>query len=133
MEMVREINDKYAITSADKISKYTDEFINEDREHFIVLGLDTKNRVIYRDIVTIGTLNATIIHPREVFKKACIMSCNSIILVHNHPSGDPAPSEEDKKITKLLKQAGEILSIKVLDHIIIGSEGKYSFKENNFI
>jgi len=102
-----------------------------DKEHFIILHLDTRNRVIKDEIVSVGTLNSSVIHPREVFKSAIKESANAIILVHNHPSGDTKPSEEDKTITERLFDAGELLDIKVLDHIIIGNDCYYSFKEKN--
>jgi DNA repair protein RadC len=122
MEIVRELEGK-PITSASDVYKYLDEFKNEDREHFIVIGLDTKNKPCYREIVSIGTLNTAVIHPREIFKKAIIMSCNSIIVAHNHPSGSLEPSVEDIEIMKELKQAGEILHIKVLDALVISKNG----------
>lgn len=89
-------------------------------EHLYVLLLNTKNRLINKKLISIGTLNSSIIHPREIFKFAIKESANSIIIVHNHPSGDCEPSDEDKEITKLLIDAGNLLGIKVLDHIIIG-------------
>jgi len=101
-----------------------------DKENFMVLHMDAKNRVIKDEIVSTGILNASLIHPREVFKSAIKESANSIILVHNHPSGDPQPSEEDKQVTKILFDAGELLGIKVLDHVIIGRNEFYSFKES---
>ena len=132
MKLIKEQKAEYVIKCANDVYRYLKEFKNEDREYFIVLGLNTKNKVLYREIVHIGTLNGSIIHPRETFKKAIIMSCNSIIIAHNHPSGDTAPSEEDIKITKTMKKAGELLQIKVLDHIIIGDE-YYSFQESESI
>ncbi len=99
------------------------------QEYFLILHLDSKNRVIKDETVSIGTLNASLVHPREVFKSAIKENANSIILVHNHPSGDPSPSEEDKQITERLFDAGELLSIKVLDHVIIGNDGYYSFRD----
>jgi len=101
------------------------------KEHFMVLHLDTKNKVIKDEIISIGTLNCSLIHPREVFKSAIKESANSIILVHNHPSGESKPSIEDKEITKILVNSGELLSIKVLDHVIIGNNEYYSFKDKN--
>jgi DNA repair protein RadC len=91
-----------------------------DREHFVVLHLNSKNKVKKYETVAIGTLNQTLIHPREVFKSAIRENSNSIILVHNHPSGDVSPSDEDIKITDRLMKAGELLCIKVLDHVIVG-------------
>jgi DNA repair protein RadC len=105
------------------------EYLNKQKEIFIVIYLNTKNEVISKDIVSIGSLNSSIVHPREVFKDAIRKSSNSIILAHNHPSGNPTPSVEDINITKRLIQAGDILGIKVIDHVIIG-KGKFtSLKE----
>jgi len=129
MELIREINDNKQIKSYKDVINYLDEFRNQDREMFIVLGLDTNARPIYREITAVGTLNATMIHPREIFKKAIVMSCNSIILAHNHPSGNVEPSAEDKKITKLLLKCSKILNIEILDHVILGENDCYSFQE----
>lgn len=104
---------------------------NNTQEQFCLLLLDTKNKIIKEEIVSLGLLNASLVHPREVFKSAIKESANSIIVVHNHPSGDPQPSEEDIEITKKLIDAGELLGIKVLDHVIIGREGYWSWKEKN--
>lgn len=119
------------IKSAKDVFDYCHPKLNgEDKEHFMILHLDSKNKIIKDEIISIGTLNSSIIHPREVFKSAIKESANSIILVHNHPSGDPKPSKADEEITELLFKSGDLLSIKVLDHVIIGNEGYYSFKEN---
>ena len=91
-----------------------------DREHCLVIMLNGKNQVTAINTVSIGTLTSSLVHPREVFKPAIITNAASIILAHNHPSGDPKPSPEDLTITKRLKEAGELLGIPVLDHIIIG-------------
>ena len=104
-----------------------------EKEEFRILILDTKNQVTKVETISIGTLNASIVHPREVFKTALLNSANSIILVHNHPSGDPTPSNEDINITNRLIDAGTLLGIKVLDHIILGDNRYLSFKENNLI
>jgi len=133
MELVREINDEVALSNPRIVIKYLEEFRNQDREMFIVIGLDTKNKPVYREISSIGTLNSSLIHPREVFKKAIMMSASSIIIAHNHPSGSVEPSEEDIKVTKILVDAGRIIGIGVLDHIIIGDKGEYIFSENNKI
>lgn len=98
----------------------------EDREHFVVLMLDVKNRVLGFHTVAIGTLNAAIITGREVFKAAILANAASVILGHNHPSGDPAPSPEDIRVTERLRDAGALLDIEVLDHIIVGATGKHS-------
>ena len=127
MELIRDIDENYKITNYKMVKKYIKEFMNEDREYFIVLGLDSTNKVLYRDVVTIGTLNSTMIHPREVFKKAIISSANTIICIHNHPSGSIKPSDDDLKISAKLNRCGKILDIKVIDHIIITKEHIVSF------
>lgn len=94
---------------------------HETKEHFFAIHLDTKHRICCVDEVAIGSLNQAVIHPREVFKTALLSSASAIILLHNHPSGDPKPSREDIEITKRLKEASEILGVRLLDHIIIGN------------
>lgn len=101
-----------------------------DKEHFFVLLLDSKNRLIHDCAVSVGILNSVLVHPREVFKVAIKESANSIIIAHNHPSGDPTPSEEDLKITEQLFNAGKTLNIPLLDHVIIGKEGYWSWNES---
>ncbi len=100
-----------------------------DREHFVVLLLDKKNKVIGINTVAIGSLSSTVVHPREVFKPAILANAAAIICAHNHPSGDPTPSPEDKATTRKLVEAGKILGIQVLDHIIVGDERAYSFAD----
>lgn len=120
------------IKTAKDVFLYASEKLSDNKkEHFMILHLDTKNRIIKDEIISIGTLNASIVHPREVFKSAIKESANSIILVHNHPSGDSEPSLEDREITEKLMDAGELLNIKVLDHVIIGKDNYHSFKENS--
>lgn len=104
-----------------------------DREHFVVLHLDGKNSVVAKETVSIGSLNQSIVHPREVFKAAVLNSSAALIFAHNHPSGDPAPSHEDRSITKRLQAASEILGIKVLDHIIVGNNSYYSMVEGGIL
>jgi DNA repair protein RadC len=101
----------------------------QKKEMFIELCLDTKNQVIREEIISIGSLNANIVHPREVFKLALSESAAHIIVVHNHPSGDPTPSKEDIEITKKLVETGKVMSIDVLDHVIIGDGRHFSMKE----
>ncbi|EMS74152.1 RadC family protein [Ruminiclostridium cellobioparum] len=103
------------------------------KEIFKALLLDTKNQIIKIVDVSMGSLNSSIVHPREVFSEAVKYGSNSIIFVHNHPSGDPTPSAEDLQTTQRLEKAGSILGIKVLDHIVVG-DGKFvSFKEKGYI
>ena len=108
--------------------------INEEpAEIFGMFTLNTKNQITGYMEVSRGTLNASIVHPRDVYSRALLQNANSIILMHNHPSGDPTPSKEDISITNRLAEVGEILGIKVLDHIIIGDNRYISLKEKNFI
>lgn len=104
-----------------------------DREKFIALLLDTKNHVVAANTVSIGTVNASLVHPREIFKVALLCNASAVILAHNHPSGNPTPSHEDIDITNRLKKAGEILGIEVIDHIIIGDGTWTSFREKGLI
>jgi len=101
------------------------------KEHFWVLCLDTRNRLINRKLVSIGSLDTSIVHPREVFKEAVSSSAASVIFVHNHPSGDSEPSKEDIELTKRLVKAGEIIGIDVLDHIIVCDKSYLSLKAKN--
>jgi len=104
-------------------------------EHFAVLGLNTKNHVLFTETISRGTLNSSIVHPREAFRPLIKRACASCILVHNHPSGDTAPSPEDISLTKRLVEAGKLLDIAVLDHIIVGAAGGgyVSFKEKGLM
>jgi len=97
-----------------------------DREHFWCIALNTKNQLLKMVEVSIGSLNASIVHPRELFKEAVKVSAASIVLVHNHPSGDPTPSGADVQLTRRLVKAGDVLGIEVLDHVVIGDGGEHS-------
>jgi len=99
------------------------------QEHFLALHLNTKNRLLGTETITIGTLDSSLVHPREVFKGAIRQSSAALILAHNHPSGDPHPSKEDIHLTRRLKESGELLGIPILDHVIIGNRNYYSMKE----
>ena len=103
------------------------------KEHFVIFYLDSRNQEIKREIISVGSLNANLVHPREVFEPAVKNLAAQIILAHNHPSGDPEPSEDDLEITKRLVESGKILGIEVVDHIIITKTGFISFKEKNLI
>jgi DNA repair protein RadC len=102
------------------------------QEHFVCLYLNTKNHIIGRETIFIGSLNSSIVHPREVYKEAIRRSSASVICLHNHPSGDPAPSREDIDVTRRLQEAGRILGVELLDHIIIGDGRFYSLKEKGY-
>ncbi|MCC7574857.1 DNA repair protein RadC [Candidatus Woesearchaeota archaeon] len=118
------------IKNAKDVYDYCEPMLRDkDKEHFMILHLNTKNQVIKHETISIGTLNASIVHPREIFKSAIKENANAIILVHNHPSGDPEPSPEDEEITHRLEEAGELLNIKILDHVIIAEKKFYTFKK----
>jgi len=103
------------------------------KEHFKLVLLNTRNKIIGITNVSVGTLNTNLVHPREVFKDAIIHSAASVVLVHNHPSGDPEPSEDDLEITKRLMESGKIVGIEVMDHIIVTKNDFFSFKERKLI
>lgn len=119
-------------TSADQVFEMFLDLQQETKEHFIALHLDGKNRIVAMDRVSSGSLNQSIVHPREIFKTALLSSAAAIIFIHNHPTGDPTPSAEDREVTKRLKEAGELLGVRVLDHIVIG-KNYYSFTENTLL
>ena len=123
----------YPIDAANIINAVFD-LENEDKEKFGILVLDTKNKVNAAHIVSMGSLDSTLVHPREVFKLAILNNASSIICFHNHPSGDPNPSKEDVNVTKRLQAAGKILGIELVDHIIIGADKRYiSLKQETLI
>ena len=103
------------------------------KEHFCVFFLDTQNRIIGRETVSIGTLNASLVHPRECFRTAILKNSAAVIFIHNHPSGSLEPSNEDIAVTRRLVDAGKLLGIEVLDHVIITRDSHTSFKEKNLI
>jgi len=134
LKLIREASTLYGnrkIISPKDAAELLGDFLSEsDREKFVVICLDTKNQPTAIHTVSIGSLNSALVHPREVFKVAILSNSASIILSHNHPSNDPYPSKEDIDITTRLCEAGKILGIEVVDHIIVCSTEKYlSFKE----
>lgn len=125
--------DKYIRSPKDVADILMEKVRYYNQEHFIVLYLTTKNMVIEEKTLFIGSLNTSIVHPREVFREAVKRSAAAFVCVHNHPSGDPTPSQEDIEVTKRLRECGELIGVDFLDHIIIG-DGKYvSLKEMNYI
>jgi DNA repair protein RadC len=104
-----------------------------DRELFLSLLLDTKQRLTGVSLVSVGTLDASLVHPREVYKPAIVGNAAAVICVHNHPSGDPNPSKEDHEITRRLAEAGRVLGIPLLDHLVIGADGYASFKDRGWV
>lgn len=125
------------IKTPDDVYRMVKEYLdleNCDREYFVVIYLNRKGNVTAAEVVSIGGLHSAMVHPREVFKPAILTSSSSVILVHNHPSGDPSPSREDIEITRRLIESGAILGIEVLDHIVIGTNGNNtSFKNQGLI
>lgn len=127
-------DDRYVIRSPEDGAKYV---MNDMRfltqEHFVALYLNTKNQVLHKQTIFIGSLNASIVHPREVYKEAFRHSAASLICMHNHPSGDPTPSREDIEVTKRLAECGKIIGIELLDHLIIGENKFVSLKEKGYL
>lgn len=115
------IREVFILNSHD-VSKELTDIKDWDKETFVVFCLNTKNRIISREIVSVGILNQLILHPREIFRTAIIRNAKSIVVAHNHPSGDLEPSKEDIETTKELKKCGEILGIPLLDHVIVTRE-----------
>lgn len=113
-------------TPEDVVQLCAARFRGLDREHFWSLALNTKNRLLRMVEVSVGSLNASIVHPRELFKEAVRLSAASVVIVHNHPSGDPTPSGADIQLTRRLVKAGDVLGIEVLDHVVIGDGGEHA-------
>lgn len=101
-----------------------------DREHFLTVALDGKGKVVGVETVSIGSATASLVHPREVFKSLILLNASSFIVVHNHPSGEPTPSAEDHSLTTRLHEAGELLGIRLLDHLVLGSGRHHSMNEH---
>lgn len=127
------IEGRFTIRSPKDVFDYLRDMQYLTQEHFVVLGLNVKNQILFRETVFIGSLNASIVHPRETFKQLIRRSCASLIVAHNHPSGNPSPSPEDIEVTQRLKEAGSIVGIELLDHVIIGAESFISLKEKGYI
>jgi DNA repair protein RadC len=129
IKVVRERRQGYGLlrrvkNASDIFEAFRAHFEPVDREQFIAIILDGRNQVIGFNVISVGTLTTALVHPREVFKPAIVAGAAALILVHNHPSGDPEPSQEDRALTERLKQVGELIGIRVLDHLVIG-DGRY--------
>jgi len=127
---------KTFLNSPELVSEFLMEKIgSEAKENFVVIGLNNKNMIVIYSVISQGTVSESIVHPREVFTAAILGNCSSIIVAHNHPSGIVDPSKQDIAITKRLNECGEILSIPLTDHVIVGFNtlDHYSFKENGYI
>jgi DNA repair protein RadC len=121
------------ILSPQEVWNELKEIRGNKKEHFVIFFLDVRNQEIKREIISVGILNENLVHPREVFEPAIRYSAAQIIIAHNHPSGDTDPSEEDIAVTAKLRQAGRILGIEILDHVIVSQSGYLSFKEKKLI
>jgi DNA repair protein RadC len=117
------------IKTPEDVFKYLADMQKLTKEQFRGLYLNTRNRLIHDEVISIGSLNLSVVHPREVFRPAVEFGAAAIILAHNHPSGEPEPSDEDVKVTKQMLEAGKMMEIEVLDHLIIGDEKYVSLKE----
>lgn len=127
-------DEKYTIRSPEDGADFVMEEMRSLRqEHFVAIFLNTKNQIIHRQTIFIGSLNASIVHPREVFREAVKRSAASIIVAHNHPSGDPTPSQEDIHVTRRLAESGKVVGIELLDHLIIGNRKFVSLKEKGYL
>jgi len=143
LKLFQAISERYAkekipkktpLTSPQEVASYFKEKLGrEKKEHFLILSLDSRNNLIREKIISVGTLNANLVHPREVFKEAIDAHAASLVVSHNHPSGDPEPSEDDLAITKRLVEAGKIMGIDVLDHVIVTKKDFYSLKDRGLI
>ena len=138
LKVVRERRQGYGTlkrvrSAQDVYEAFRERFEPLDREQFVVVLLDGKNRVLGFNVVSTGSLTAALVHPREVFKPAILANAAAVILVHNHPSGDPEPSAEDRAITDRLKHVGELLGIRVLDHLVVGEARYISFAEQQLL
>jgi DNA repair protein RadC len=121
------------LSSPQLVYERLEPFVNERREHFVIICLDPKNKALTQEVVSIGIVNATLAHPREVFYPAILHNATSIIVAHNHPSGDTKPSTDDLEVTARLVAAGKILGIEVVDHVIVGREGYTSLREKGLM
>lgn len=129
----KQVNERFTIRSPHDAATYLmPDMTSLQQEHFVVLFLNVKNQVIHRQTIFIGSLNASIVHPREIFREAVKRSAASIICAHNHPSGNPTPSPEDIEVTKRLQEAGYIIGIDLVDHLIIGDHQYVSMKEKGY-
>jgi DNA repair protein RadC len=130
------LNSSAAVADVFKAILKAEPEYEQEKEHFWSVGVDAKNRIKYIDLVSLGTLTNSLIHPRETFRFAVMSGVCAIIVVHNHPSGDPTPSRDDIAVTERLKQAGDVLGIPLLDHVIVGNgddAGYVSLKEKGIV
>ena len=120
-------------TDVERVARDIYQGLDADKEHFVILALNNKNRVNGFKVISTGSLTASLVHPREVWRSALSLCAAAVVFVHNHPSGDPAPSAEDQDITRRLKETGDVLGIRVLDHVVLGNNGAFSFSERGLL
>lgn len=122
------VRENETIESMNDVIEQCVEIRGKKKEHLVAFFLNARQRMIAKEVISIGTLTASLAHPREIFAPAIGKAAAYIILAHNHPSGDPSPSEEDVRLTKRISQAGHIMGIDLIDHLIVAEKGCYSFK-----
>lgn len=135
-QVIRVIDDfaQLTITSSYSIANWLQEEIGHDsQENLVLLCLDTKNNINSYSVVHKGTLNHSICHPRDIFQRALLSNASRIVIAHNHPSNNPTPSMMDNEVTERIRKCGELLGIELLDHIIVGKNNYYSYKENHYL
>lgn len=123
----------YYTTSPEQVFNEFKDLANTDQESLWILGLNTKNKVMCKEMVALGGLDTTVVYPRVIFKRLLMTDSSSVIMVHNHPSGIPEPSNDDIRLTTTVKDGGKIMDIKLLDHLIVGDGTYFSFREKNIL
>jgi DNA repair protein RadC len=121
------------ILAPEKVFELCEDMRSSKREHFVAFYLNSRNAVIAREIISVGTLDASLVHPREVFEPALRHGAAVVLVAHNHPSGDPQPSREDREITRCLTEAGKVMGIELADHVIVTKSNFLSFKQSTVI
>ena len=117
----------------ERVARAIYQTLDADKEHFVLLAMNNKNRVNGFKVISTGSLTASVVHPREVWRSALHLCAAAVVFVHNHPSGDPAPSIEDQDITRRLKETGDVLGIRVLDHVVLGNDRFFSFSDRGLL
>ena|SRR5437773_11813119 len=120
-------------SDVEQVARAIYQTLDADKEHFILLAMNNKNRVNGFKVVSTGSLTSSLVHPREVWRSALHLCAAAVVFVHNHPSGDSAPSPEDQEITRRLKETGEVLGIRVLDHVVLGNDRFFSFSDRGLL
>ncbi|PJC31427.1 hypothetical protein CO049_04225, partial [Candidatus Roizmanbacteria bacterium CG_4_9_14_0_2_um_filter_36_12] len=131
--VINKNNERITVSPNNIYQQLRSKIVNYHKEHLLIVSLDNRNKIIGIDTISVGTLNSSLIHPRETFEAAIKRHAAQIILCHNHPSGELTPSEDDLTVTRNLISAGKLLDIEVIDHLIITKEGFYSFVKEKII